>query len=395
MKKLIFLKELLLSFAFGSSILIYLVFLGTYEKAAIAFISVLTYRFITKRKQVDWCYYRRNVISVLVGMVMAYLVVGCLSIQESHDIGLNNVTNRENVAVLLVFDGESVRYNVPLAFKNYREEKKGIGEITIPLKLYHYKKAYEELGISRYQEKATIIQQKLGRLLAPQYNVYISYAEAKPYYHEVMDQIILKENYDKVIVQPISIGESLEEIAKGNRMMMPYLIRSKTMVRHGDSLWNSEKIAKAIVERIMGEDQEKAVGDIGIVLMASSNMKTSQIEIGTKNMRRELLFMDKIKSLLIKQGIESRKVITLDMVSSDKVLEGAVQQLRVYGVGKIYLTSVHDFLDKIENQAYIHKFMREVEDQQGIDMEYIDGWGVENLVIEELENRIRLLNVQE
>jgi hypothetical protein len=395
MRKLIVLKELLLSFALGTSILIYLVFLGTYEKVAIAFMSVLVYRFITKQKKIDWCHYRRIFTSIFLGMVVTYFVIGFLPIEESGDVQLNGLTNRENIAVLLVFDGESVTYDVALALRNYKEETKGMEEVTIPLKLYHYKKAYEDLRISRYQEKATLIQQKLGRLLSPQYDVYIAYAEAKPYYHEVMDQIILKENYDKVIVQPISIRESLEEIAKGNHKMMPYLIRSKTMVRHGDSLWNSEKIAKAVVERIIANDQEKAVGDIGIVLMAGSNIKTKQTWIGTKNMRRELLFMDRIKTLLIKQGIESRKIISLDVVSGEKTLEGAVQQLRVYGVGKIYLTSIHDFLDKIENQSYIHRFMGNVEDQQGINMEYIDGWGVENLVIEELENRIRLLNVQE
>lgn len=395
MTKGVALKHFLLSLMYGMAIFIYLTFQGTYEKIAIVFMSVWTYVLIINPNKGNWHYYHRMIIGIFMGMFIAYFGFGSMPMENQMDEQLQGRRNNENIAVLLVFDGESATYDVALALHSHRKEITGIKEITIPLKLYQYKKSYEHLHISRYQEKATQIQEKLIELLAPHYDVYISYAEARPYYYEIMDQIILIESYDKVIVQPISIGESLEEIAAGNDKIMPFLIRSKSMVRHGNSLWDSEKIAKAVVKRVVGMEQETTMGDIGIILMAGGDVQGNQSQNWAKNMRKELLFMERVKTYFMQQGIESRKVITLDVVKGEKSLDEAVQQLRLYGVGKIYLTSIHDFLDKIENQSYIRKFIKKVEQQQGIDMKYIDGWGTEDLVIEELESRIRLLNVQE
>lgn len=395
MKGFVAVKEMLLAVLFGMTFMGYLVLYGKAERISIVLLSVLIFQFMRNWKKIHWLYCSRIFMGIVLGIFLGYCGLFTIVVEGSFEDQLAGFRNRENTAVLLIFEGEPEKYNLPMLVNSLKKERKGIEKVYIPIKLYQYKRAYEEQGISRYNEKASQIRDKLRDLLTPHYDVFISYIYCMPYHYEVMEQMILKENYGKVIIVPVSLSKSVEQIGGADGNLAKHLFTSKATLRYSAPLWNSEKIAKAVVKRIGDFNENTDINHAGIILMGKESAPVNQPVMEPNHIKQELLFMEKIKKMLVDQGFDQRKIIDLEVDEDKKAIKNAVHGLQQYGVGKIYMVAIGDFWDKIESQSRMDRIIKEIKKEEDVDICYIEGWGVEGLLIEELENRIRLLNVQE
>ncbi|KXG75918.1 hypothetical protein [Thermotalea metallivorans] len=395
MKGFVAVKEMLLAILFGMALMGYLVLYGKTERLSIVLLSVLILQFMRSWRKIHWLYCSRIFMGMVVGIFLGYYGLFTMIEEGSFEDQLPGFRNRENTGVLLIFEGEPEKYNLPMLVNSLKKERKGIEKVYIPIKLYQYKRAYEKQGISRYNEKASQIRDKLRDLLAPHYDVFISYISCMPYHYEVMEQMILKENYGKVIIVPVSLSKTVEQIGGAEGNLVKHLFTSKAILRYSEPLWNSEKIAKSVVKRIGDLNENADINHAGIILMGKESAHGNQQIMEPNHIKQELLFMEKIKKMLVNQGFDQRKIIGLEIYEDKKAIKNAVHGLQQYGVGKIYMVAIGVFWDKIENQSRMDRIIKEIKREENVKICYIEGWGVEDLLIEELENRIRLLNVQE
>ncbi|QEK11940.1 hypothetical protein FQB35_05905 [Crassaminicella thermophila] len=129
-------------------------------------------------------------------------------------------------------------------------------------------------------------------------------------------------------------------------------------------------------------------------LIARDSESMNRENFDAKVINQEQSFMEKIKTLLIENGFEDRKIKFTGLDFHELEIKKVIGELQQYGVGKILLIGVNDITDKIENQYKLERFIEKFKRTEDIDICYIKGWGESDLLIEELEFRIRLMNVE-
>ncbi|QXM05800.1 CbiX/SirB N-terminal domain-containing protein [Crassaminicella indica] len=391
MKAIENLKVLFLSIVFSIFSICYLVSFGFLERLSVAILTIFFCIFIKNIKKVKLSYICTVLCGMIVGILLCNYVLFFFEYKEECKNEFIYKEENENTAVLLVYDGEPERYDLPILLKNMNRKYSLKENIFLPLRLYRYKRVYEKVGISRYNYISRSIGQKLSNHLDDGYDIYISYLNNKPYYEEVFYEKVLKQKYKKIIIVPVFLTESINYKNIVHKLEMDHLYNRKNILKFMNPLWNGEKIIKSIVQEACNEDGEKK--EMGIILIGSMDIMVNK-DIEPKAVNQQRLFMEKIKKGLIKNGFEERKIKFLRQNLNDSEINNILGELQQYGVGKILFIGIDDILDKIENQYKIEKSIEKIKRTEELDIKYMKGWGESDLVIEELEFRIRLLNVE-
>ena len=104
--------------------------------------------------------------------------------------------------------------------------------------------------------------------------------------------------------------------------------------------------------------------------------------------------MEELKSIFVANGFEDRKIKSAALHALKREIFQRTEELQQYGVEKIYVVSAMNIEEKIDIQYKIEKLMKKLNRSKGIEMEHIKGWGLEEMFVEELEYRIRMMNVE-
>lgn len=299
-----------------------------------------------------------------------------------------------DTAILLVFDGEPERYDLPIFIHNLNRKEQIQDKILTPFILFQYKRIYENVGISRYNDMSKNISARLSDQLDHGYDVFVSYMYNKPYYKEVINQKILKENYKKIIIAPVYAMESKDYTRITKELEMEMLYQKNSRVKFMGPLWDSEKIPKSIAKDIYRNIPSSGKNDIGIVLMGQGFGSIRKENIEPKAMNQERLFMGKIKKFLVESGVEDRRVKLVASYPKDEEIKNVLAELQQYGVATIFIVGTNDITDKLKDQYAIQKIMKKFKGIEETNVKYIKGWGNSEAVVQELEFRIRLMNVQ-
>ncbi|WP_053956880.1 hypothetical protein [Inediibacterium massiliense] len=383
-------KDLSLSILFGILIIVYLVGDCHIERVSIVCITIFLYTFIKNIKIKNVYSLWVAILGIIIGMCIGGYNLHFFEYESNVQSEGISIEKNHNTAVLLIFDGEPMQYNIPILLYNMNRKPNIKDKILMPYELYSYKRIYEEAGMSRYIDTAQKIHTELKNKLDHGYDVYVSYLNNTPYYSQVI-QMIIKGNYEKIVVAPVFLTETKDYEYIVHTLEVENLYKANDQIKFMPSLWDSEKIPKSIANKIVDTEYKKV--ETGIILMGSVFEKMDR-SINPKALQQERVFMDKIKEELISIGYEERKIKFVQMRSKKEEIEDSIQQLQQYGVGKIFLIGVDDIVDKIEDQHYLKDFIKEKK-TESIEFEYMKGWGKTNQVTEELEFRIRLMNVDD
>jgi hypothetical protein len=381
-------KTLFFSIVFSIFGIGYLVGFGLLERYSIVGLTIVFCIFIREIRKISFMQFCIGIGGMIVGILLCSHFLFFFEYKDESRKESIYAEENENTAVLLVYEGEPERYDLPIHLKNINTSNSIKEKIFLPIRLYQYKRVYENIGISKYKDISRRIGQKLSTHLDHGYDIYISYLNDQPYYKDVICEKVLRQKYKKMIIAPILLTESLNYQYVVHELEMENLYMNKNSLKFMKPLWDGEKITKAIVKEACRENEDKK--DMGIVLMG--NMKGEGVR--SKAVNQERKFVENIKKELMKNGFEERKIKFTGQSFKEEELNKNLGELQEYGVGKILLVEIDDVLDKIENQYRIEKLIKKMKGVENLDIRYMAGWGEKDLIIEELEYRIRLMNVE-
>ncbi len=380
---------------FGIIFVCYLVYLGNIERLAIIILTVYACFFIRTIKTINMRYITIIMLGVISGFMLASYSLFFFEYRINECLGIPNIQYKynDNTAVLLIFNGEPEKYDLPLFLNNFsQKDQNAIYKMKAPWRLYGYKKAYEFIGASRYTDISMQIYQSLSKHLNYGYDVYLGYVYNKPYYHEILRRKISKRNYNKIIIVPIYISESLDykrilQFIENESLHFP-----NSNFKFMSPLWDSCKIGSSILQEVCTVNENMAIDEVGIIFIVSKTEEKSK-NFSYDYINQEQAFTKRLKTLFIENRFEDRKIKWVDLEPLEDEIQKKIEELQQYGIKRIYLIYVMDIEDKIYNQYRIKKMIQKNSKLEEIEIKYIKGWGFQEGFIEELEYRIRLMNV--
>ena len=332
--------------------------------------------------------------SIAIGMFVTSYSLFYFEYKSDNSDLQKSFESKENTAILLVFEGEPAKYDLPILLKNIEKDKMYKYIFTTPFHLYKVKRTYEEMGNSGYEEMCNNIYLKLSNKLDEGYDIFFGYANNKLYYQDVIDKKIVKNNYKRIIVVPVTLTESkvYDGIVNDNKF-------KQTSVKEKEfefctPLWNNKNIENSIVRRIINRKEGIDKDKIGIILLGEACKEGSDQDNLIKNMKQEKVIIDHIKLKLKENEFEERKILYANTYLNELQVKIFLEQLQSYGVEKIFIVNTGDIVDTIKNQYIIRKIVDHTKNMKDIDISYIKGWGEDDLLIETLEFKIRSMNVK-
>ena len=379
------------SIILGILIIICIVSTGIMERISIISATLLICYFIRNFNK----YTIKGLISLFLGFVLG-TQIACYSLtlvntdkQKSYDI-----TPSSEIAVLLIYPGEPESYNLSNAVEIIKKRIPVIEAFSFPFYLLNNKIAYEKIGFSRYNEISKKIGEQLSLNLDEGYDVYVAYYYTQPNYKYFLKEVFENNSYKKIIVAPVYLSESKEYLEIISDLEMQNASRRDIQIKYVAPLWESEKITKGILLQINKMNAKQNKTDLGIILtdLRIDNNTKQQNDLNARNQER--VFMERIALLLIEAGYEERKIKLVDFHDKEKALEESIAELQQYGVSDIYIIGINDIWCLINESYKVNKIINKMRERYDLRLSYVEGWGIDKWVVEELEFRIRFLNVQ-
>lgn len=379
-------KAFIYSILFSGFFVGYLVCADIIETCLLIILTMFIYIFAKNIKKVDLGYFCTVITGILIGCVLSSYGLYFLEYKDEYKDELIHVEKKSSTAVLLIYEGEPKRYDIPILLENIKREGGIKSKIVTPFKLYKYKKAYDHLGTSRYRKISKKISEEVSKHLDEGYDVFNAYLNDRPSYETIMKEKIIEGNYEKIIAVPVFLTESdnykliFSELEK--------LSMKDCKLKIMTPLWNSEKMVKFFTREVCRNDESER-RQMGIILVGENDKNRKGIEI--KTLKQQKLFAEKIRNALVGNGFKRSQIKFTKVTPSDLDIKETIEELQQFGVHKILLLGINDLVDKIENQYEIDRVMAKFKDTE---IEYIKGFGESELFVDELEFRIRLINIE-
>jgi len=377
-------KVFIRSFLFILIIILNLLTDGTFERLLYLILGVLLYLIIIKEKSNKYRDYKKNIS----GLIIGYLVANIILISSKYEITYENFSNynvKENKnAVILLFDVDVPKYRPSILIKNFMDTSSLHDFYKLPFNLYRNKILSERFSGNINQYYSQLMAKELQNNLNEDYTVYKSYINQAPYVDEVIQQAIIEGN-GQIIVMPISLVEekdieSYHSIIHGTRFQVENVKFKST-----NYLWNSELLAESYLERINVSIQVSDKSRAGVILVGEIfNNKTPN----ETYLKQDVLFRQKISSLLKKDGYDNNKV-RLSFLNK-RLIKEEMERLMEYGVGQIIIVHISNESQKNSSIAMIENLVESIEAPKGIKFDQIHGWAPDKYILKELLKRIEL-----
>lgn len=365
--------------------LIALISNGLIERALwILFFLILQYgiKKINSRKAIKY---------LIFGLVLGYsLVIMALPLFkpkiENENIATNYIEN-QNLAVILVFQDEPSRYNIPQLIKKETEELKIFKHLALPFNLFRQKLIYEKTSTSDiHYNKA--LQRRLNSYYENQYKFYSAYIYKEPYLEEILYKV-MREGHGRIIVSPVMLTEERDynQIQRIVQQINPQ--QYKIQVKATMPLWNSDDIAVSCVEWINGYIPDEKRNKVGILIRGSGYYEGME---NNQYVKQEILFREKVKDGLLEEGY-NEKQIRMSFNNENRIVR-ELNELMLKGVSDIYVFQGASLYDDPFDIYKIKRILDKVDKPQRVTLTYISGWQHEEGVYKEIRNRINLLTLQ-
>ncbi|SHJ14502.1 hypothetical protein SAMN02745975_01388 [Geosporobacter subterraneus DSM 17957] len=395
MMNLVDIQLLLISFICGFSGLCVIIYNGTVERLSMFFIGLFCSYIGMNYKRWNLKYLSLMVSSLLFG----FFIAGWITISmESRSISKpypQDFKGENQTAVLLILRGEEERYDAAALLEKMEKDRRLFNRLYSIAMLYQYKRAYEQVGISRYTDKSREIYDKLGKLLDVNYDVYLSYLDGDTSYKRVLENKFAGRSYEKIIIVPVVLSESSAYLNLIHDLNQYSLKVTNSHIKFAQPLWNSEKLTRGIVLQVDAHAEGYENANMGIILMSSTKVEKRNEEKSAAGLKQEMLFLENLKRQLVRVGYEDRKIKLAAAYLPASSIKNSIEELQQYGVREICIITVNDVVDDVRNIAHTEKIIKRLKDEVEFDIQYIQGWGASDQLIEEIENRVRLLNVEE
>ncbi|MTI49056.1 ferrochelatase [Sporosalibacterium faouarense] len=325
-------------------------------------------------------------------IIIIYLISILFLSFQNYDMKLKSEQRnnyKEEIAVLLVYMGESPMYDMSLEINNIDLKYNTLGKLTTPFILSSLKNQYREIGKSNYKSDVMTINNQLQELLPSENKVYSGFLYDRKYVEEKLIDIV-NDGYHKIIVVPIFLteGSYLEELK--TRIEKMKLFNLNIQIKYTEPLWQSENIVNCYLDKIIKNVDDEKIADTGVVLIGQ-NEKGYNKDKYIKSVKQNLMFRNKIKDYLIDRvGYQEDKIRLGWRNSIDPEYIGEVKELLEYGVGEILCIYIKPQITFIENNKILEELKEEVDLPEGVKVKIVDGFLDDTVFLYELRNKVQI-----
>jgi len=284
--------------------------------------------------------------------------------------------SQNDTAVILFAKGEPEIFDTITISKIIYDNSNLTGKLLAPLNIFKYKLSYEEMGSSKYVIKCNELKRTLQIRLGEEYDVYMRYLDIEP--KLVKGFNFFSENYDRIIVVPLFLYDNskLQDVFS---IITNELIYSKTKVLFTPTLWESKKISKQValkIAEIIPSNNRKLTGILILDNEITPNTEANNVLLGN--------VIDFLKAY----EFDEDKVMYITGKNLNNI-DVKIYSLREKGVNTVVIINISDIVQNIKEIKNIIDLIEKLS-KDNINFRYINGWGIEEELINELEYQIRL-----
>lgn len=378
----VFVKAILL----GLLIILFLIFNKNIERILLISTTIVIYSLL-QEKEIDLNFFNIIIVGIFIGVIVGNLTVYWYinnredNMQEKKfHIAIQENTDSKT-AVVLIARGEGENFNPISILKDIYNNEGIIKKILAPIDVFFHKLAYEEMGSSKYNNLCEGLRNSLQESLGYNYTVYLTYSNSNPNIESELEKFI--RNYDKIILTPLFLYEN-NNYKKLMNYMDNKILYSQTKLKKTPLLWESEKLSKQLALKVANAINSKDRSMTGIILIRSEN---------NSNISQEKEFLNRIIKNMKNYEFDSNKILVSDGKNLSKSIKNNVYSLQEKGVSKIILMSTSNLMDDINTKRNINRIINDI--NEDITIQYIDGWGIGENLINDLEYKVRISNLKE
>lgn len=320
-------------------------------------------------------------------ILLTYVIVQVFLYLNTPNPHLNiekSYTKQDKKAILLVYEGEASNYNLKNQIRNLKTNGTILEKMNLTIMLNKSKRNYYKIGKSDYRKKAVIIKERLQRTMGKdEYEVHLSFFKDRNY---VEDSIIgiVNNGFSEVIVIPMFIEsdksyERIDEIIKKTK-----LFNEEINIRYTEVFSSSEKLINSYMKKIDNQINEEKISSTGIILIGK----------GLDPSKEEVLFRSKIKDYLNKfSNVEEKKIKKAWLSNSSPNYVSKIKDILELGISDLIVVYTEPGVTNIENKEIYENIIKKVRFPEGVKIKLIDGFLTQDDLIEEIKNRIEMLEL--
>lgn len=372
------------------SFLIFMCYEDPIENLFIFFLVLFLNRLVKLIKNKEEFSIIRSLFAIIFAYVLVFLILYINAYEISDTIEVPSDTN-EKTAVLIVYEGESDKYDLEEEVRNIILKKDYTDIFTYPYKLYKRKKLYGKIGKSEYEKKSIKLHNRVKDLLRDEYDSYLSYLYSEQYLEKELLNIIEK-GYKKIIIVPIFLNDDQNISNLQDRISKMKLYNYDVEIKYTDTLWSSESIIESYIDLI--KINVNNINRVGINLIGiDKNINVGIID--SDSIKQNILFRNKIKEKIVDElGVESSqiKLSWYDNLEPDYMSKN--YELLEYGTAEMICIAIDPQLNELDKIDIYNEIKKEIEFPEGVKVKIIDGFIIDNNIINEIINRVEYINIQ-
>lgn len=368
----------------GLLIVGFLIFKGNIERVVIAALTLMILNVIKSTKlKFDFAFL------LFLGLVIGYILGNFLlyySVISNDNSGTNIDEENENrllkPAVIIFSKGEPDNFDLPVILKNIYNDKSIIKRINGPIEVYSHKIAYENVGSSKNTDMFSRIKDDLKERLGVDYDIYTAYFNTEP----LIDEEIMRlgKQYERLILVPLMLSES-EDYSELEEAVEKKYINSKVEIKITPLLWKSQKLSRQILQQAVEATGRENIGSAGIVFVMSNDY----------DFYEQGIFCNETISKMEQSKFDKEKIICLKYEGDEKLILKAIRRLEERGAENILVINVSSLQDEIKNQDKISNLVKKASKKEFVNIQYLSGWGIGENLLNELEYKIRIVNLKD
>ncbi len=336
--------------------------------------------------------YNKRLIVILITVVITCVFTIFFLFTQKYNIKHDNIhLDKENdeIAVMLVYNGESPMYDISIELSNITLRNKKIDILKSPFLLNNKKDSYKSIGKSQHKENIQQVASRLQSLLPKNNKVYIGYLYDKKYIEETLIEIV-QDGFDKIIVAPIFLTEDESYYLLQSRINKMKLFNRNIQIRYTNPLWDNETIVKTYLRKINNNITEDEILNTGIVMIGKGESSKEDSEFIT-SIKQNIMFRKKINDYLVEILNFPEEKIRLGWdIHIEPKYTHEVKALLEYGVGEIICIYIDPQVNYIQNNTILEHLKKDVKLPDGVKIKVVDGFLNSYDFIYEIRNKIQV-----
>jgi protoheme ferro-lyase len=339
---------------------------------------------------------------MIIGIISGYLITCTAALKPKEQknafyIEPKTARTQGHTAIIYFTHGEPRTYEG--SFDAWLEaidemDKTGVPFVPKPFRPFFFKKVRDEyfrVGGSFHNTIHGRMMDKLQEVYREKIDknarFYLSYSDDTPHPDEMAVKAI-NDGADKVILLNVWLTDS-DHSDHGKEIieaLQPEKYGVKMCVT--ETLWNSERMKRMIVNRANRATGSESKADIGILLVAHGQ-PAEWDKIFKKQPEQENIFRQETKKLLIAEGYKEQNIELAYMEFKQPAIKEAVKQLLQNDVKKILVSPVNISAESIHSEHEIPSLVAAADVPPDVSTVHLGAWNDDQYVIDALLEKLK------